>query len=75
MTSRHFQALVAAALAALLWSGEANAQRRTCTQAYEACLKESRSNTKCTDAQARCLKTGYWIGPITGRNAGPHIKK
>lgn len=66
---------VCAAILLGFYAEPAAAQRRTCTQAYEECRIQSGNSPRCSSALPRCMQTGIWIGPITGRNAGRHIRK
>jgi hypothetical protein len=66
-------ALGAAVAASILIfeSGQARAQP-TCSDFYQQCVSHPKIKNpqSCVAAKARCMKTGTFIGPETGRNYG-----
>jgi hypothetical protein len=51
------------------------AQATTCSSMRDQCRPLARNPKLCNGAWNRCMKSGRWIGPETGRDLGPAEKK
>jgi hypothetical protein len=51
------------------------AQAATCSSMRDQCRQFARKAKLCESGWSKCMKSGRWIGPETGRDMGPAEKK
>jgi len=62
----------------IVFSGTGQAQaQKTCSDYYQECVSHPKIKNaqSCVGAKARCMKTGRFIGPKTGRDYGTAEKR
>lgn len=57
------------------WATSCSEWRGSCRASILGSQRQGRDPKMCDDAFAKCMKSGQWIGPDTGRNYGPAAKQ
>lgn len=50
-------------------------EKLTCTETRNLCESKGYPKDQCAVMHLRCLKTGRWVGIVSGTDQGPRIKR